>query len=128
VTKIVVAAAIVERDDAFFVTRRPRGVHLEGAWEFPGGKCEAGETLAACLARELMEELGIDAVVGDEVFTTSHDYGDRTVELHFLRCRWEGDPSPLLSQEMRWVTRDELSSLEFPPADAALIERLRSRA
>lgn len=127
-TKIVVAAAIVERDDAFFVTRRPRGVHLEGAWEFPGGKCEAGETLAACLARELMEELGIDAVVGDEVFTTSHDYGDRTVELHFLRCRWEGDPSPLLSQEMRWVTRDELSSLEFPPADAALIERLRSRA
>jgi len=74
---LVVAAAIIERDDTYLVTRRQPGVHLEGHWEFPGGKCEAGETIADCLTRELREELAADAVVGAEVFTTSHDYPDR---------------------------------------------------
>jgi len=62
--RLVVTAAIVERDGAFLVTRRPDGTHLEGHWEFPGGKCEPGETLAECLLREMLEnevvEFGID--------------------------------------------------------------------
>ena len=58
--RIVVAAAVIERDGRFLVTRRQAGVHLEGYWEFPGGKCEPGETLDACLARELREELDVD--------------------------------------------------------------------
>ena len=61
---IVVAAAVIERDDRFLLTRRQRGVHLEGYWEFPGGKCEPGETHAACLVREIREELGVEAAVG----------------------------------------------------------------
>ena len=56
-TTIVVAAAVVERDGQFFVTRRQAGAHLEGYWEFPGGKCDPGEPLAACLIREIREEL-----------------------------------------------------------------------
>ena len=123
-TKIVVTAAVVERDDAFLVTRRQRGVHLEGYWEFPGGKCEAGESLAQCLRRELREELDTDATVGDEIFTVTHDYPDRSVELHFLSCRLLGEPRPLLGQDMRWVLRAELTSLRFPPADDELIARL----
>ena len=123
-TKIVVTAAVVERDDAFLVTRRQRGVHLEGYWEFPGGKCEAGESLAACLRRELREELDTDATVGEEIFTVTHDYPDRSVELHFLSCRLLGEPRPLLGQDMRWVLRAELTSLQFPPADDELIARL----
>ena len=121
--KIVVTAAVIERDDAFLVTRRQRGVHLEGYWEFPGGKCEPGESLADCLRRELREELDTDAAVDDEIFTVTHDYPDRSVELHFLNCRILDKPRPLLGQEMRWVPRAELTSLRFPPADDELIAR-----
>jgi mutator protein MutT len=123
-TTIVVTAAVIERGGCFLVTRRQKGVHLEGYWEFPGGKCDAGETHAACLARELREELDAAANIGDEIFTTTHAYSDRQVELHFLRCELESEPRPLLGQHMRWVTRDELATLEFPPADAELIRVL----
>ena len=123
-TTIVVTAGVIERDDRFLVTRRQTGVHLEGYWEFPGGKCDPGETHAACLARELREELGVDAAVGEELFLTTHAYPDRTVELHFLRCELLGDAAPQVGQEMRWVARNELSALRFPPADGELIRRL----
>jgi 8-oxo-dGTP diphosphatase len=122
---IVVTAAVVERDGRFLVTRRQAGVHLAGYWEFPGGKCDADESLAACLARELREELDVDATIGAEIFATTHAYPERRVELHFLRCELRGDARPLLGQEVRWVARGELASLEFPPADAELIALLQ---
>ena len=118
---IIVAAAIVEDHDRYFVTRRQTGVHLEGLWEFPGGKCEPDETLERCLRRELREELGAEAVIREEVFTVTHDYPDRSVELHFLSCTFMNAPVSLLGQEMRWVARGDLASLAFPPADEALI-------
>jgi 8-oxo-dGTP diphosphatase len=121
---IVVLAAVIEVDGRFLVTRRLRDTHLAGYWEFPGGKCEAGETHEACLRRELEEELGVDAVVGEEILTTEHAYPDRVVRLHFRRCAIAGAPQARLEQEMRWVPRAALASLEFPPADRALIARL----
>ena len=121
---MVVTAAVVEQDGRFLITRRPLGVHLEGCWEFPGGKCDAGEALGACLARELREELDVDARIGGEIFTTTHTYPERTVELHFFRCDLHGEPRPQLGQELRWVPREELAALEFPPADAELIRML----
>jgi 8-oxo-dGTP diphosphatase len=124
VTTLVVAAAIIEREEGYLITRRQPGVHLEGHWEFPGGKCEAGETLESCLARELREELDVAAVVGSEIYTTSHDYADRRVELHFLRCELLADPRPQQGQEMRWVAGNLLPTLPFPPADVELIEML----
>jgi mutator protein MutT len=120
-TTIVVTAAVVEDGGCFLVTRRQAGVHLEGFWEFPGGKCDAGETLAACLRRELREELAVDARIGDEIYSVTHDYAERSVELHFFRCELIGVPSPQLGQEMRWVTRAEMDALPFPPADEELI-------
>jgi len=128
VATIVVAAAVIERDGQVLVTRRPRGVHLEGLWEFPGGKCDRGESLDRCLARELREELDADARVGAEVFTTTHTYEDRQVELHFFACELLGDPRPLLGQDMRWVERGDLGGLQFPPADAELIATLTRQA
>ena len=125
-TPIVVTAAVIERDGALLVTRRQAGVHLEGYWEFPGGKCDPGEALDACLARELREELDVEVRVGDDVFTTTPAYPERAVELHFFRCELVGEPRPQQGQEMRWVRRDELESLEFPPADEELIRVLRS--
>ncbi len=123
-TTIVVTAAVVERDGCFLVTRRLSGTHLEGYWEFPGGKCEAGETLEASLRRELREELAVDAVIGSEILTTSHTYPERCIELHFFYATLSGEPVPQLGQDIRWVLREELASLKFPPADDELIERL----
>jgi mutator protein MutT len=122
--RIVVTAAVIEQEDRILVTRRPRGVHLAGLWEFPGGKCDQAEPLTRCLEREILEELGTACRIGPELFTVSHQYPDRTVELHFFACTLDGQPRPLLDQEMRWVPRAELATLEFPAADAALIEAL----
>lgn len=121
---IVVTAAVVERDGRLLITRRPKGTHLEGLWEFPGGKCEPGESLAECLRRELIEELGTDALVGDEILATRHDYPERSVVLHFFGCTLVDEPKPLNGQDIRWVRRDELRSLQFPPADDQLIDLL----
>jgi 8-oxo-dGTP diphosphatase len=120
-TDIVVAAAVIEIDDRFLVTRRQQGAHLAGFWEFPGGKCDQDETLKVCLARELLEELDVPSRVDAEIFSTTHAYPERSVELHFFRCEMLGEPRPMLGQEMRWVRREELAALEFPPADAELI-------
>jgi 8-oxo-dGTP diphosphatase len=121
---IVVTAAVVERDGRFLVTRRLKGTHLEDHWEFPGGKCEANETLDACLLRELREELDVEAAIGDEILSTSHDYPDRRVELHFFSVVLRGQPAPQLGQEMMWVRREDLSSLKLPPADDELVALL----
>ena len=121
---VIVSAAVVERDGRYLVTRRLRGTHLEGFWEFPGGKCEAPESPAECLVREIVEELGCETAIGEKLLTVAHDYGDRTIELHFFRCALAGEPRPLLGQEMRWVARRDLHSLAFPPADRELIEML----
>jgi mutator protein MutT len=125
--RVVVTAAVIERGGSYLVTRRLRGTHLEGLWEFPGGKCEQGETHEACLLRELQEELGCDAIVGAELLEVSHDYPKRTVELHFFSCQLRGQPQALLGQEIRWVAGGDLRSLDFPPADAELIQILSER-
>jgi 8-oxo-dGTP diphosphatase len=124
----IVTAAVIERGGGYLVTRRQKGVHLEGLWEFPGGKCQPREELAACLARELREELAVDARVGREICRVAHDYPDRRIELHFLACEIIGEPRPQMGQEMRWVRREDLATLEFPPADVELIRILTGDA
>jgi 8-oxo-dGTP diphosphatase len=121
---LVVTAAVVEQHDCFLLTRRLRGTHLEGQWEFPGGKCDPGESLVEGLVREIDEELGCAVTVGREIYTITHAYQERTVELHFFACTLAGEPRPHLGQEMRWVARDALRSLTFPAADRELIELL----
>ena len=122
--RIIVTAAVIRRGDTFLVTRRQRGVHLEGYWEFPGGKCDPGESLAGCLGREIREELDASIRPGREVLATEHAYAERVVELHFIECELIGEPRPMLGQEMRWVARADLRALTFPPADDELIELL----
>jgi len=125
-TTTVVAAAVVERDGRILVTRRIKGTHLEGYWEFPGGKCERGETLHACLNRELKEELAVDALVGDTLLSTTHEYPERTVVIHFFSVRLLGEPTPQIGQEMQWIRREDLSTLKLPPADDELVGLLQA--
>ena len=122
--RIVVTAAVIRRGDEFFVTRRHKGVHLEGFWEFPGGKCDEDESLESCLVREIREELDVDVQVGAELLSCTHEYPERLIELHFFECVLDGEPRSMLGQEIRWVPRTELRSLQFPPADDELIDLL----
>ena len=123
---VVVVAAVIERDGAFLLTLRLAGTHLEGHWEFPGGKVHGAETHAEALRRELHEELDILAHVGEPMHRVTHAYPDKVVDLHFYRCEFEGDPKPMIGQEIRWVPRADLSGLRFPEADAELIRLLSS--
>ena len=124
----VAAALIQDAEGRYLITQRRRGSHLEGLWEFPGGKRDAGEDMQACLARELTEELGARFVVGDKVDTIRWKYPDRTVTLHFYRCRLEsGTIEPQESQAMAWVAPRDLARYDFPPADRELIARLGPR-
>ena len=125
---IEVAAALI-RDTAgrYLITQRRRGSHLEGLWEFPGGKQEVGESPEACLKRELAEELSASFAVGEKFTTIRWEYPDRTVILHFFRCRLEsGTIEPRESQTMAWVAAERLEEFDFPPADRELIARLRA--
>ena len=122
---IVVLAAVVEDNGAFLLTRRLEGTHLAGTWEFPGGKCEPNESHEDCLRRELREELGVDATIDEEIFTITHAYPERRVELHFRKCRLNSAPAPLIGQQMMWARREDLATLEFPEADRELVELLR---
>lgn len=122
--RITVVAAVVERDAAFLVTRRLEGTHLAGLWEFPGGKCDPGESHEACLAREMQEELAVNVRIGPKILASTHEYPERSVALHFYTCELLGEPVPQLGQEMQWVRRADLRTLALPPADKELIEVL----
>lgn len=122
---ILVTAAVIERGGRVLVTRRLEGTHLEGLWEFPGGKCEPGESLEACLRRELSEELAVDAIIGGELLSTTHAYPQRNVELHFFSVTIAGEPVAQMGQQMQWVRLEQLSTLALPPADDALVALLQ---
>jgi mutator protein MutT len=123
---IEVAAALIQDDHGrYLLTRRRKGTHLEDLWEFPGGKREPGETLESCLVRELREELGADFEVDQEVETVRWAYPEKTVVLHFYRCRVTGGAiEPREQQAMAWVEPARLGDYEVPPADLPLIRRL----
>lgn len=125
--KIVeVAAGLVYCEGRYLISRRNPGVHLAGFWEFPGGKCEVGETLEECLRRELFEELGIRIDVPIPFQIIRHEYEEKIVELHFFRCQIEtGRATAIDCAEIRWVWPHELGDFEFPPADRPIIEALQ---
>lgn len=125
----VAAGLICDEGGRYLITRRVAGSHLEGLWEFPGGKREAGETLEECLQRELVEELGAEFMVGERIEIVTWRYPEQTVILHFFRCRLAGGTiQPRERQAHAWVEPGRLADYAFPPADRELVARLRRRA
>ena len=118
----VVAAVITDARGRILLARRTEGRDLAGLWEFPGGKREAGETAGAALARELQEELGIDARVDGHVITVPQAYPDKRLRLDVHRVsRWTGIPRGLEGQALAWVPPQKLSSYAMPPADIPVV-------
>ena len=108
------------------VSQRAVSAHLGGLWEFPGGKCGAGERVAVALRRELREELGVRVLAATEILTLPYRYPDRSVRLHVFRVeRWTGRPESREGQALRWVAPNELAGLDFPAASRAIVTAAR---
>jgi 8-oxo-dGTP diphosphatase len=125
---LVAAVALVDADSRVLIAQRPKGKHLEGLWEFPGGKLRDGETPEAALIRELNEELGID--VEDSCLApisfASHAYEDFHLLMPLYVCRiWNGTPRPREGQNLKWVKPARLRDYPMPPADTPLVAALR---
>lgn len=120
----VVAAALINETGQILLQQRPENRSMAGLWEFPGGKVETGESPEHALVRELEEELGIAISPSDLAPLTfaSEELGDRHLLLLLYTChRWQGEPRPLESPEIRWVGIDDMPELPMPPADAPFI-------
>lgn len=120
-----VTAALIWREGKVLIAKRKEGTHLAGYWEFPGGKREQGESLEACLEREVLEELGIAVRAGKILTRVDYDYGSKAIRLHVFDCTLlYGDPKAIECQEVQWVAPCELERFVFPPADAEVIKVL----
>ena len=129
VTKIVeVAAAIVLHAGKVLVARRPPGGHLEGLWEFPGGKIRAGESPRDAVRREVAEEVGLDVLDTVYLHHQEFEYPERRVSLSFfLVDRFTGDATGRDGQEIRWVDVQKLTEVEMPAANREVVRMLMAQ-
>ncbi|HIK30854.1 MAG TPA: A/G-specific adenine glycosylase [Oscillatoriales cyanobacterium M59_W2019_021] len=125
-----IGVAVIWNDrQQLLIDRRLDSGLLGGLWEFPGGKIEPGETIEACIAREIQEELGIEVEVGERLITVEHAYTHFRVTLNVHHCRHlHGEPQAIECQEVRWVTLEEIDRFPFPKANTLIIEALREFA
>ena len=129
VNPVKVAAAIIEKDGRILIAKRKEGWRHAGKWEFPGGTVEQNETPEECLRRELLEELAIEAEVGELYCDVTHAYTHATIQLLVYRARHVSGEYILADHdEMRWVLPEELLQYEFPEADTPVVEKLAGAA
>lgn len=124
--RIEVVAAIIIDHNKIFATQRGYGEFKDG-WEFPGGKIEAGETPKQALEREIREELDTEINVGDLFETVEYDYPAFHLTMHCFLCTIKSGNLVLKEHEAaRWLTKEDLDSVDWLPADKGLIEKLRT--
>jgi 8-oxo-dGTP diphosphatase len=125
---MVVVAAVIEKNGRILIGQRKRHDRHPLKWEFPGGKVEAGETPRSALVRELSEELGINATIGQEITRYTYRYPGRPVfELIFFRVdQFEGEARNVVFERIEWVSRKRLTNYDFLDGDVEFI-RILSR-
>ena len=121
---IRVVAAVIRSEDKIFATARGYG-EFKGQWEFPGGKIEPGETPQEALVREIQEELDVKIKVGDLIDTIEYDYPSFHLSMDCFWCNvTDGEITLKEAEDARWLSKDELYSVDWLPADMELIEKL----
>ena len=123
---VEVVAAVMMRDGKILIGQRKRGGRHPLKWEFPGGKVEPGEGLRAALARELREELNVDAVIGEELDSYEVSYGDSfRLMLHFYRVtQFQGELRNLDFEQIAWEKPGRLSEYDFLEGDLTFISKM----
>jgi len=122
---IPVVTGLIRKNGKVLVGQRPTGHSLAGQWEFPGGKIERNESPEQALARELNEELAIEADIGTLKLASTHSYGDTGIVILFYEVHfWKGEPKAVHHMELRWVAPDELKSLQIPDANKKILDRI----
>jgi mutator protein MutT len=120
-----VTAGVIWKNGKVLIAKRPPGSHLEGLWEFPGGKQEMGESMRECLEREIREEVGLKVRAGESLLTVDHEYESRLISLHFFTCvPVSGEAKAIQCQQIEWVEPSDLQRFAFPPPDAMIIRSL----
>lgn len=118
----VMAGALIDGQGRVLLAQRPPGKHLAGLWEFPGGKLEAGESPVDGLVRELREELGVEATMGEPLISVPWRYGERVLRLDAHRVdQWRGEPASLDGQALQWCLPREVDPLMLAPADRHIL-------
>ena len=123
----VAVGVLIDARGCVLLTRRLKGTHLAGYWEFPGGKVEAGESVHTALARELEEELGTRIGTTVPLMTVSHDYGEKQVllDVHLVKD-WNGEPHGAEGQPLAWVDGGSLDEFQVPEANAEIMLRVKA--
>lgn len=125
---LCVVCGILWRNKKFLVTQRPVGQSHAGYWELPGGKVELGETLQLALGRELKEELGTTIFSPTFYYKTKYNYGVTPLLIHFFHVtKFQGEPTPLEGQTLRWIIPKEADDLPFLEADKSLLQKLQQQ-
>lgn len=126
--KQIGVAVISNQQKQILIDRRKATGEMGGLWEFPGGKVETGETIEACIKREIKEELGLDIVVGDRLITITHNYQTFDVTLYVHDCQYiTGEPQPIECEEIHWVNAAQLNKYQFPAANTEIVKLLQQR-
>ena len=119
-----VVAAVIRKDNRIFATQRGYGEFKDG-WEFPGGKIEEGETPEQALAREIKEELDMEIEVGKLIDTIEYDYPKFHLSMDCFWCEiMQGGLELKEHEAARWLSKEELYSVDWLPADVGVIERV----
>jgi len=122
---IHVAVGVIEKDNTILIAKRQKGQHLEGFWEFPGGKVEAGESAEDALIRELQEEVNIKVTSSKFLFDIDYAYPEKNVKLSiYVVSHFTGEATGSEGQALQWCSINALQKYTFPPANQAIIDYL----